>query len=114
MTNLFVAALLGVVCLVSSCQQISSTADQPASTAVPAVVTTDGAPTATAAQAMVARHVQGLPQTALYQLDSMRVVEVDTHWQVQVPRTDWAGRMPNAAAFDVDKQTGRVTTVSVK
>jgi hypothetical protein len=42
------------------------------------------------------------------------VVDVDTHWQVLVPRTDWAQRMPNRARFEVDKQTGQVSTQPVK
>ncbi|GAB2475895.1 hypothetical protein GCM10011375_22410 [Hymenobacter qilianensis] len=54
------------------------------------------------------------PNAALYQLDSARVLEVDDHWQILVPRTDWAGRMPNKAAFDVDKQTGAVSPLAVK
>ena len=73
-----------------------------------------GAPTEAAARAAVARHIQQQPNSALYQLDSARVTDVDTHWQVMVPRTDWAQRMPNAAAFDVDKQTGAVKTLMVK
>jgi hypothetical protein len=35
-------------------------------------------------------------------------------WQVLVPRTDWAKRMPNRARFEVDKQTGQVSSQPVK
>lgn len=114
MINLATYVLLGVICLLSSCQQPRSTADESSQNTAPASAAIAGAPTAAAAQAIVARHLQEQPQAALYQLDSMRVLDVDAHWQVLVPRTDWVGRMPNAAAFDVDKQTGRVTTVPVK
>ncbi|TGE08239.1 hypothetical protein [Hymenobacter fodinae] len=69
---------------------------------------------AEAARAAVAAYVKSQPNAALYQLDSARVMDVDTNWQVLVPRTDWAGRMPNAAAFEVDKKTGTVTTLKVK
>ncbi|QIL77527.1 hypothetical protein [Hymenobacter sp. HDW8] len=66
------------------------------------------------ARAAVARFVEQQPNAALYQLDSARVLEVNDHWQILVPRTDWAGRMPNKAAFDVDKQTGTVSPLAVK
>ena len=72
------------------------------------------APTAEAARAAVARYLQGQPKAALYVPDSASVVDVDAHWQVLVPRTDWSQRMPNKAAFEVDKATGAVTTRPVK
>ncbi|MDF7814756.1 hypothetical protein [Hymenobacter sp. YC55] len=81
----------------------------PTSQAAPTSATTE-----VAARAAVAQHLQQQPNSALYQFDSARVTDVDTHWQVMVPRTDWAKRMPNAAAFEVDKQTGKVTTLMVK
>ena len=85
----------------------------PAAPATPAPAAT-GAPTAAAARAAVARYVQTLPNAALYVPDSARVVDADARWQVLVPRTDWARRMPNRAAFEVDKATGAVTTRPVK
>jgi hypothetical protein len=72
------------------------------------------APTAEAARAAVARYLQGQPNAALYVPDSASIVDVDAHWQVLVPRTDWAQRMPNKAAFEVDKATGAVRTLPVK
>jgi hypothetical protein len=75
---------------------------------------TASAPTAEAARAAVGRYLQAQPNAALYVLDSASVVEVDTHWQVLVPRTDWAKRMPNKAAFEVEKSTGTVSTRPVK
>ncbi|MBX0289612.1 hypothetical protein K3G63_04135 [Hymenobacter sp. HSC-4F20] len=62
----------------------------------------------------MARYVQQQPNPALYQLDSARVLELEAQWQVLVPRTDWVGRMPNKAAFTVDKATGTVTGLPVK
>lgn len=78
--------------------------------------TSSATPAATeaAARAAVARYIQAQPNAALYVPDSARVVDVDTHWQVLVPRTDWAQRMPNRARFEVDKQTGQVSTQPVK
>ena len=73
-----------------------------------------GAPTEAAARAAVARHIQGLPNAALYVPDSARVNDNEATWQVLVPRTDWAGRMPNRARFEVDKQTGQVSSAPVK
>jgi hypothetical protein len=88
-------------------------ADAAAPTAA-APASTPGAPTEAAARAAVGRFVQALPNAALYVPDSASVVDVDTHWLVLVPRTDWAKRMPNKAAFEVDKATGAVTTRPVK
>jgi hypothetical protein len=73
-----------------------------------------GAPTEAAARAAVARHIQTLPNAALFVSDSARVNDNDATWQVLVPRTDWAGRMPNRARFEVDKQTGQVSSAPVK
>lgn len=89
-------------------------ADAAAAPATTAPVTAAGAPTSEAARAAVSRFVQTLPNATLYVPDSASVVDVDTHWQVLVPRTDWAKRMPNKAAFEVDKATGTVTTRPVK
>jgi hypothetical protein len=83
-----------------------------AAAAAPAVAT--AAPTAETARAAVGRYLQAQPNAALYVLDSASVIDVDTHWQVLVPRTDWAKRMPNKAAFEVEKSTGAVSTRPVK
>jgi hypothetical protein len=111
MMNLSTLILFEIVCLLGSCQQPHANADQAVQNTPFAAAS---APTVAAAQTMVLRHLQGQPQVDLYQLDSMRLLEVDGHWQVLVPRTDWVGRMPNAAAFKVDKQTGQVTSIPVK
>ncbi len=68
----------------------------------------------TDARAAVGRYVQGQPNAALYVLDSARVNDNGASWQVLVPRTDWAQRMPNRARFEVDKATGTVSTAPVK
>lgn len=78
------------------------------------VNTAAAASTKAQARAAVVRFIMQQPNAVLYQLDSARVLEVDDHWQILVPRTDWAGRMPNKAAFDVDKQTGAVSPLAVK
>ncbi|MDJ0365575.1 hypothetical protein QMK33_10445 [Hymenobacter sp. H14-R3] len=87
-------------------------ATAPAAATDPAA--TPGAATAEAARAAVGRFVQALPNAARYVPDSASVADVGTHWQVLVPRTDWAQRMPSKAAFEVDKATGAVTTRPVK
>lgn len=101
--------LLAPLSGVLSCQSSTPTQTNPA-----AVTPNAGARTEAEARAAVARYVSQQPNAALYQLDSARVVEVDANWQILVPRTDWAGRMPDAAAFDVDKKTGSVTSLLVK
>jgi hypothetical protein len=80
----------------------------------PAAAPAPGAPTEAAARAAVARHIQTLPNAALFVPDSARVNDNDATWQVLVPRTDWAGRMPNRARFEVNKQTGEVSSAPVK
>ena len=101
------AALVGL----NSCepsQPVSSTPSQQPADANAA------ASTEAQARAAVAGFVKQQPNAALYQLDSAQAIEVNNQWQILVPRTDWAGRMPNKAAFDVDKQTGAVSPLAVK
>lgn len=109
MRYLLLLAVSGTAFL-SNCQQ--PTTDTTTSTSPTTVAAS--AQTAAEARTAVARFVAGQPNSALYQLDSASVVEVDTQWQVLVPRTDWAGRMPNKAAFEVSKQTGAVRSLLVK
>lgn len=66
------------------------------------------------AKAAVAAYLGRQPNAALYLPDSARVVDAGGSYQVLVPRTDWAGRRPNRAAFEVNKATGTVTTRAVK
>ncbi|WP_156126286.1 hypothetical protein [Hymenobacter sp. DG25B] len=62
----------------------------------------------------VRRYVLAQPNASLFVVDSASVVDAGPQWQVLVPRTDWAGRMPNRAAFEVSKTTGQVSTRPVK
>ena len=108
----------------AACQSATApTTASPASPASPATEATPStismptgtpAPTTEAARAAVARYIQSQPNAERYVPDSASIVDVDTHWQVLVPRTDWAKRMPNKAAFEVDKATGAVRTLPVK
>ena len=114
--------LIGAVLLaLAGCQSATApTTASPTSApaeAVPSTIsmpTGTPAPTAAAARAAVARYLQGQPQAARYVPDSASIIDVDAHWQVLVPRTDWAQRMPNKAAFEVDKATGEVRQLLVK
>jgi hypothetical protein len=90
-----------------------TTEGAPAATATSSAAPTS-APTEAAARAAVAHHIQTLPNAALYVPDSARVNDNNISWQVLVPRTDWAGRMPNRARFEVNKQTGQVSSQPVK
>ena len=95
----------------AACQSASTPA---AHTAAGPSPTGTGAPTTEDARTAV-RHYLGLqPDSALYRLDSAAILDADASWQVLVPRTDWAGRMPNKAAFDVNKASGTVTRRAVK
>jgi hypothetical protein len=50
----------------------------------------------TEAEALLAvrSFLQEKPDARLYLLDSAQAIDTDTHWQILVPRTDWADRMP--------------------
>ena len=113
-TKLFSLLALGAGVL-ASCQPTPNTTNSaaPAAEAAPAAATAP-VPDEASARAAVARHIQTLPNAALYVPDSARVNNNDASWQVLVPRTDWAGRMPNRARFEVDKQTGQVSSQPVK
>lgn len=103
--------------VLASCQPTAnSTASTspPAEATPPAEVATTAVATEASARAAVARHIQTLPNAELYVPDSARVNDNDASWQVLVPRTDWAGRMPNRAHFEVNKQTGQVSSQPVK
>jgi hypothetical protein len=116
MMNTSLRLMVGATCLLASCQQTSKPdASVPNATeqAAPEKAAT-GAPTAADAQAAVGRYLQSQPNAALYVLDSARVNDNEATWQVLVPRTDWAQRMPNRARFEVDKATGAVQTAPVK
>ncbi|OUJ72284.1 hypothetical protein [Hymenobacter crusticola] len=113
-THYFLAGLASVL---MSCQQAKPVAtDAPQTAAAPTEATapTQAALTEAAAREAITRYLKGQSNANLYVVDSASVVDVDNHWQVLVPRTDWAGRMPNRAAFEVDKQTGTVRTLMVK
>lgn len=119
------ALLLSLACVLGSCQRTEIATEMPATTADATTADSAASPDAAtmpaaavgaeaAARTAVKDYVQALPNRAVYQLDSASVIESDAQFQVLVPRTDWAGRMPNRAAFNVDKQTGVVTAQPVK
>jgi hypothetical protein len=105
--------LLSAAGLLASCQQSTqteSTLRGPAAVAHPAA----GAHTEAAARIVVGAYISGQPNASLYLPDSARVNDNGASWQVLVPRTDWARRMPNRVRFEVDKATGAVSTAPVK
>ena len=117
MTNSLFPLLALMLGGLAGCQSAPpATTPPPAADAAPATTPAAGPAVATeaAARAAVARHIQALPNAALFVPDSARVNDNDASWQVLVPRTDWAGRMPNRARFEVDKQTGQVSSAPVK
>lgn len=108
-----------VLGLLASCQSTAPTSASAPTSAdsaatVAPVASAPGATTEADARAAVARHIQRLPNAGLYVPDSARVTDNEATWQVLVPRTDWANRMPNRARFEVDKQTGQVSSAPVK
>ena len=111
MRSLLLPAVL--LLALAGCQPATVPTTAGPATAEPVAAPTP-ASTAEAARLAVAYYLQSQPNATRYVPDSASVVEAGPHWQVLVPRTDWAGRMPNKAAFEVDKATGTVTTLRVK
>jgi hypothetical protein len=121
MTKLLFSLLALGAGVLASCQPTpnSATSTSPPAETAPAATTPAPAAASTvsdeaSARAAVARHIQTLPNAALYVPDSARVNDNEASWQVLVPRTDWAGRMPNRARFEVNKKTGQVSSQPVK
>lgn len=99
----------------TGCQNTTPTTSEPLATTISAAPVPTATPLTEAdARAAVARHLQTLPNAKLYVPDSARVNDNEASWQVLVPRTDWVGRLPNRARFEVDKQTGAVSSQPVK
>ena len=107
--------LLGAASVFAGCQQTPPNTSAPTAAETPAAAAPATAPLAEAdAKAAVGKFIQAQPNANLFVIDSARVNDNDATWQVLVPRTDWARRMPNAARFEVDKTTGTVSTGLVK
>jgi len=104
--------LLGLLLVgATSCQQSAPHSQE----AQQGAITATALPTtAEAAREAVRRYLSTQPNASLFVPDSARVNDNGSSWQVLVPRTDWAQRMPNRARFEVDKATGTVSTASVK
>jgi len=97
-----------------ACQSATAPTGPTAAATAPTATASPGAPTTEDARTAVRRYLGLQPDSALYRLDSAAILDADASWQVLVPRTDWAGRMPNKAAFDVNKASGTVTRRAVK
>lgn len=102
---------LGALLLAAAC-----TAPQPATTETSVATETTAAGPVTEAQAatIATRYFRSQPDSAVYQLNTLEVLEAGPRWQVLVKRSDRAGRMPDNSAIEVDKQTGTVSAVLVK
>ncbi|MFD1467522.1 hypothetical protein ACFQ48_04735 [Hymenobacter caeli] len=111
MKNVLVA-FLGAAALAGCQHRPAATVSTPPGP--PVAPAAGAAATEAGARAAIGRYLQGQPNAALYVLDSARTADLGAYWQVLVPRTDWARRMPNRAAFEVDKQTGAVKNLLVK
>ena len=102
---------LGILPLAVACTSPQqTTAEAPA-----AATNTPVAPvTETQAVTIATRYFRSQPDSAVYQLNTLRVMEAGPHWQVLVKRSDRVGMMPDNSAIEVDKQTGAVSTIRVK
>lgn len=106
MSKIILFLVLGYILVIYSCKQKTAQT----------TVAEGQVPVLTEAEALltVKSFLQEEPDAELYIIDSARIIDTDTHWQILVPRTDWANRMPNRAAFEVDKGTGKVSIRPVK
>ncbi|WP_210520918.1 hypothetical protein [Hymenobacter terricola] len=118
MTKSSLILLLAAGSALAACQstpKADTTSGAPVEAAqTPPASAQPGLKTEAEARTAVAQYIQTQPNAALYIPDSARVNDNGATWQVLVPRTDWAGRMPNRARFEVDKATGTVNTGTVK
>ncbi|GAB2963189.1 hypothetical protein GCM10027048_35030 [Hymenobacter coalescens] len=112
MKQLLVLAL-PCAALLTCCQPAAQTTGTPVVRSAPAPPARS-AGTEGEARAVLREYLRNQPQADLYVADSAALVEVDAQWQALVPRTDWVGRMPNRAAFQIDKLTGEVRPLPVK
>lgn len=103
--------IAAVLLALAACQSPRATQQAPDPAAAPPA---GRVATEASARAAVAYRISQLPNRQLFVPDSARVVDAGASYQVLVPRTDWAGRLPNRAAFEVDKNSGRVTPRTVK
>ncbi len=111
MKNLLFALLMASAGALDGCHQPPAvSAGPPAPPPAPAA----GAATEAEARAAIGRYLQSQPNADLYVVDSAQTTDLGAYWQVLVPRTDWARRMPNRAAFEVDKPTGAVKSLLAK
>jgi len=104
---------LSVLLLAAACTspQQTTTTEAPVSTEA----ATDATPvTETQAATIATRYFRSQADSAVYQLNTLQVMEAGPHWQVLVKRSDRVGRMPDNSAIEIDKQTGAVSTVMVK
>lgn len=78
--------------------------------------TASGTEVATEQQATVVatRYFRSLPDSAVYLVPTMRVMDAGPRWQVLVKRSDRVNTRPDNSAIEIDKQTGAISTVAVK
>jgi hypothetical protein len=107
MSKIIFLLMLGCLLLMYNCQQKQS--ETTATEGQPGYIQTEAE-----ALSAVRSFLQEKPDSGLYLIDSAQAIDMDTQWQILVPRTDWANRMPNRAAFEVDKLTGKVSIRPVK
>ncbi|WP_426490922.1 hypothetical protein [Hymenobacter sp. 102] len=60
------------------------------------------------------RYFRSLPDSAVYMVPTLRVLDTGPRWQVLVKRSDRVNRMPDNSAIEIDKQTGVISPVLVK
>ncbi|RSK33876.1 hypothetical protein [Hymenobacter metallilatus] len=104
---------IGALLLSTACSTPQSTTTTEAPAATPAA-TSVGATTPEQAAVLATRYFRSLPDSAVYLLPTMQVLDAGPRWQVLVKRTDRVGQMPDGSAIEVDKQSGSISTVPVK
>lgn len=107
-------APLFILLSVAACTSTNSASTTPPVASEPSSTTSAAATTEAQATALASRYFRTQPDSAVYQLNTITVVDAGTSWQVLVKRSDRVGIKPDNAAVNVDKQTGEVSRVMVK
>ncbi|MFD2786658.1 hypothetical protein [Hymenobacter rubripertinctus] len=66
------------------------------------------------ANLLAARYFRSRPDSAVYLLSTLRVLDAGPSWQAQVKRAECVGILPDNSAVAINKQTGAVSPVRVK
>ncbi|MDU0371374.1 hypothetical protein ACFPAF_13280 [Hymenobacter endophyticus] len=109
----FFASML-VLAACNSAQSVSTTEQAPAEQTPAASTSGTEVSTEQQAAAVATRYFRSQPDSAVYLVPTLRVMDAGPRWQVLVKRSDRVNIKPDGSAIEIDKQTGVISTVAVK